>query len=106
MGATLEEVSIPLMDRAAAVTRAILAVESASLHHEWIRTRVGDYDRNVQIDFLTGALLPAQLYYRAQKMRDLIRQVDPGPATASGRAGPSKLLGASPHHPHSSRSGE
>ena len=38
MGATLEEVSIPLMDRAAAVTRAVLAVESASLHHEWIRT--------------------------------------------------------------------
>ena len=74
MGATLEEVSIPLMDRAAAVTRAVLAVESASLHHEWIRTRIRDYDRNVQIDFLTGALLPAQIYYRAQKMRDLIRQ--------------------------------
>ena len=74
MGATLEEVSIPLMDRAAAVTRAVLAVESASLHHEWIRTRIGDYDRNVQIDFLTGALLPAQTYYRAQKMRNLIRR--------------------------------
>ena len=74
MGATLEEVSIPLMDRAAAVTRAVLAVESASLHHQWIRTRIGDYDRNVQIDFLTGALLPAQIYYRAQKIRDLIRR--------------------------------
>ena len=36
--------------------------------------RIGDYDRNVQIDFLTGALLPAQTYYRAQKMRDLIRR--------------------------------
>ena len=74
MGASIEEVSIPLMDRAAAVTRAVLAVESASLHHDWIRTRLDDYERNVQIDFLTGALLPAQTYYRAQKMRDLIRQ--------------------------------
>jgi aspartyl-tRNA(Asn)/glutamyl-tRNA(Gln) amidotransferase subunit A len=28
----------------------------------------------VQIDFLTGAIMPAQLYYKAQKLRALIRQ--------------------------------
>lgn len=74
LGASIQEVSIPLMDRAAAVTRAILGVESASLHHDWIRNRLDDYDHNVQIDFLTGALFPAQLYYRAQKLRELIRR--------------------------------
>jgi aspartyl-tRNA(Asn)/glutamyl-tRNA(Gln) amidotransferase subunit A len=74
LGATVEEVSIPLLPCAAAVTRAILAVESASLHHDWLRTRLHDYDHNVQIDFLTGAIMPAQLYYRAQKLRELIRR--------------------------------
>jgi aspartyl-tRNA(Asn)/glutamyl-tRNA(Gln) amidotransferase subunit A len=32
-----------------------------------------DYDYNVQIDFLTGAILPAQLYYKAQQLRELTR---------------------------------
>jgi aspartyl-tRNA(Asn)/glutamyl-tRNA(Gln) amidotransferase subunit A len=73
-GVSVEEVSIPLLPSAAAVTRAILAVESASLQHEWLRTRRHEYDHNVQIDFLTGAIMPAQLYYKAQKLRALIRQ--------------------------------
>ena len=74
LGASIQEVSIPLMYQASAVTRAILGVESASLHHDWIRNRIGEYDHNVQIDFLTGALTPAQLYYKAQRLRELIRQ--------------------------------
>jgi aspartyl-tRNA(Asn)/glutamyl-tRNA(Gln) amidotransferase subunit A len=73
-GVSVDEVSIPLLTCAAAVTRAILAVESASLHHNWLRTRLHEYDHNVQIDFLTGAIVPAQLYYKAQKIRTLIRQ--------------------------------
>jgi aspartyl-tRNA(Asn)/glutamyl-tRNA(Gln) amidotransferase subunit A len=73
-GVSVDEVSIPLLTSAAAVTRAILAVESASLHHDWLRTRLHEYDHNVQIDFLTGAIMPAQLYYKAQKIRGLIRQ--------------------------------
>ncbi|HEX2279579.1 MAG TPA: amidase [Candidatus Tectomicrobia bacterium] len=73
-GVSVDEVSIPLLPSAAALTRAILAVESASLHHEWLRTRRHEYDHNVQIDFLTGAVMPAQLYYKAQKLRALVRQ--------------------------------
>jgi aspartyl-tRNA(Asn)/glutamyl-tRNA(Gln) amidotransferase subunit A len=73
-GVSVDEVSIPLLTSAAAVTRAILAVESASLHHDWLRTRLPEYDHNVQIDFLSGAILPAQLYYKAQKIRAAIRQ--------------------------------
>ena len=73
-GMSVDEVSIPLLTAAAAVTRAILAVESASLHHDWLRTRLHEYDHNVQIDFLTGAIMPAQLYYKAQRIRALIRQ--------------------------------
>lgn len=74
LGASLLEVSIPLLPAAAAVTRAILAVESAALHHDWVRTRLHEYDHNVGIDFLTGSILPAQLYYKAQQLRDLTRR--------------------------------
>jgi len=73
LGASVQDVSIALLPCAAAVTRAILAVESASLHRDWLKTRLHEYDHNVQIDFLTGAIMPAQLYYRAQKLRELIR---------------------------------
>ena len=74
LGATLTDVSLPLLSSAAAVTRAILAVESASLHHDWVRHRLHEYDHNVAIDFLTGSLLPAPLYYKAQKLRELTRR--------------------------------
>jgi aspartyl-tRNA(Asn)/glutamyl-tRNA(Gln) amidotransferase subunit A len=74
LGATLTDVSLPLLSSAAAVTRAILAVESASLHHDWVRHRLHEYDHNVAIDFLTGSLLPASLYYKAQKLRELTRR--------------------------------
>ena len=74
LGADISEVSIPLLDRAAVVTRAIIAVESASLHHDRIRSRLDEYDHNVRIDFLTGSVLPAQLYYKAQKLLELIRR--------------------------------
>jgi aspartyl-tRNA(Asn)/glutamyl-tRNA(Gln) amidotransferase subunit A len=74
LGATIDEVSVPLLPAAAAVTRAILGVESAALHHDWIRTRLHEYDHNVQLDFLTGAITPAQLYYKAQQLREMMRQ--------------------------------
>jgi len=73
-GLSVDEVSIPLLTSAAAVTRAIIGVESASLHHDWLGTRLHEYDHNVQLDFLTGAITPAALYYKAQRIRTLIRQ--------------------------------
>jgi aspartyl-tRNA(Asn)/glutamyl-tRNA(Gln) amidotransferase subunit A len=74
LGASIVEVSIPLLPSAAAITRAIIGVESAAIHHHWIRTRLREYDHNVQVDFLTGSITPAHLYYKAQRLRELIRQ--------------------------------
>ena len=73
MGASIEDVSIPLMESAAAVTRALISVEAAAIQHDWIRTRLHEYDHNVRIDYLTGAVLPAEYYYKAQRLRELIR---------------------------------
>jgi aspartyl-tRNA(Asn)/glutamyl-tRNA(Gln) amidotransferase subunit A len=74
LGASVDEVSIPLLSTAAAVSRAIIGVESAAVHHNWIRTRLRDYDHNVQVDMLTGSVTPAPLYYKAQQLREIIRQ--------------------------------
>ncbi len=57
----------------AAVTRAVLAVESASLNNEWIGTRVGAYDRTMKIAFVAEGLWPtfqrAAGYYRSGRSR-------------------------------------
>ena len=73
LGASIEEVSIPLLETAAAVGRALIAVESAAIQHDPIRTRLHDFDHNVQVGYLTGSVIPAQLYYKAQRLRELIR---------------------------------
>ena len=74
LGAAVEEVSIPLTAHANAITSAFLAVEPASNHNEWIRERLQDYGHDNRIGLLTGSILPAQAYYKAQKLRSMLRQ--------------------------------
>ncbi|MQF69397.1 hypothetical protein FIM12_03575, partial [SAR202 cluster bacterium AD-804-J14_MRT_500m] len=73
IGADVTNVSIPLLHYSAAVTRTIMEVEAASTHRSWLRTRPQDYEHNVLTDLLTGCIIPAELYYKAQKIRHLIR---------------------------------
>lgn len=73
LGASIEEVSIPSLEVGAVATRVILGVESAAVHRDWIRTRMSEYEHNVLIDLITGSIMPAQLYYKAQKLRELVR---------------------------------
>jgi aspartyl-tRNA(Asn)/glutamyl-tRNA(Gln) amidotransferase subunit A len=73
LGAAVEEVSIPLARHANAVSGALLAVEPASTHREWIRERLQDYGHDNRIGLLVGSIMPAQAYYKAQKLRSLIR---------------------------------
>ena len=74
MGASLEEVSIPLIDKAGAVSKALTDLEGASVHYDWLKTRAKDYDHNSRVRLLTAILTPAQHYYKAQKLRAMLRQ--------------------------------
>jgi aspartyl-tRNA(Asn)/glutamyl-tRNA(Gln) amidotransferase subunit A len=74
LGANVEEVSIPYANISGVVSRTITSVERVSLHPEWIRERPQDFHPNIRVGFMTGELVPAQVYYKAQKARDLIRQ--------------------------------
>ena len=74
LGASVEEVSLPLIEKSGAFSKAITDMEGASVHYEWIKTRAKDYDHNSRVRLLTGILTPAQHYYKAQKLRALLRQ--------------------------------
>ena len=74
LGATVEEVSVPLSMDAGIATAVLLAVEPALAQQDWIKDQLQDYGHDVRILLLTGSLLPAQAYYKAQKLRTMLRQ--------------------------------
>ena len=74
LGAVVEEVSLPLSALAGAVSGTLLGVEPANNHAKWVRENLSDYGHDDRILLLTGSVMPAHYYYKAQKLRDLIRQ--------------------------------
>ena len=74
LGASVEEVSIPHTGFANFISTGPLSVETASKHSRWIRERLQDYGHDNRIGLLTGSIIPAQYYYKAQKLRVLLRQ--------------------------------
>ena len=74
LGATVEEVSIPLSMDAGIASAVLLAVEPALAQQDWVKDQLQDYGHDVRILLLTGSLLPAQAYYKAQKLRTMLRQ--------------------------------
>ena len=73
-GAEVEEVSIPLAAHANAIAGALLAVEPALNMKEWVRERLHDFGHDNRIGLLTGSLVPAQAYQKAQKLRAMLRE--------------------------------
>ena len=74
LGAFAEDVSIPLAPNAGALTMSILSVEWANLHRPLFEPNFDELDHNNKIRFLTGSIIPAQAYYKAQKIRAVLRQ--------------------------------
>ncbi len=74
LGASPEDVSIPLAPNAGALTMSILSVEWSNLHRPLFEPNIDELDHNNKIRFLTGSVIPAQFYYKAQKIRAVLRQ--------------------------------
>ena len=74
LGASVEEVSLPLAKYMMDIAWLLIRVESASTHRERIRDRLHDYGHDNRIGLLTGSIIPAQVYYKAQKLRSLLRE--------------------------------
>ena len=74
LGAEVDEVSLPLAPLAGIASRTISSVERTSLRPEWLRERPQDFHHNTRVAFMTGQLIPSQTYYKAQKLRAMIRR--------------------------------
>jgi aspartyl-tRNA(Asn)/glutamyl-tRNA(Gln) amidotransferase subunit A len=74
MGAELKQVSMPISVHTGPIIRTITHTERVSLHPEWLRERPQDYHPNTRVAFTAGNLIPAQVYYKAVKLRAVVRQ--------------------------------
>ncbi len=74
LGAIVEEVSIPLTTHANPISSVLLATEPAANMEEWVRERLQDFGHDNRIGLLVGSIIPAQAYYKAQKLRSMLRQ--------------------------------
>ena len=72
LGVALDEVSIPSIEQAAAITTTIMFAEAAEFHEDWIRTRPQDYGFDVRRTLEAGMLTPAMYYVRAQRARAVV----------------------------------
>jgi aspartyl-tRNA(Asn)/glutamyl-tRNA(Gln) amidotransferase subunit A len=74
LGADVRDVSVPLAAEAGYITRTITHVERVSLRPTWLRQRPQEFHHNTRVSFLTANLVPGQVYYKAQKLRAMLRQ--------------------------------
>jgi Asp-tRNA(Asn)/Glu-tRNA(Gln) amidotransferase A subunit family amidase len=72
LGATIEEVSIPLM-RDSGLINGALGAPRAALHWRHLNETPSDYDKGVRRYTLLPALIPAVIYQRALQLRSLLR---------------------------------
>ena len=73
LGAQVEEVSIPLTVHANTIS-SILRIEAPTNYQELIRNRLQEIEHDNRISYLTWSLTPALAYYKALKLRALLRQ--------------------------------
>jgi aspartyl-tRNA(Asn)/glutamyl-tRNA(Gln) amidotransferase subunit A len=74
LGASVVPVSLPLAPLTGPIVRTITSTERVSLNPEWLRDRFEEYHPNTRVAFAVGNLIPGQIYYKALKLRALIRR--------------------------------
>lgn len=70
-GARLVDVGLDLFDRFGTIQQAMQFVEAASVHTDWLRTRLAEYGPDVRARLLAGLFLPATAYALGQRARRL-----------------------------------
>ncbi|MCH2509868.1 MAG: amidase [Dehalococcoidia bacterium] len=74
LGAVVSDIEIPLIAQSAAISTAVTYGDVSGVHREGIAQRLKEYDYNIQLRLLTGAILPAQAHQKAVRLRHMIRQ--------------------------------
>lgn len=74
LGASVQEVSLPLIDYSTVIFSSISRMEASMVHGKWIKERFDDFPQGIRVRHLWGSILPAQAYYKGQKLRALLRR--------------------------------
>ena len=74
LGVHIDEISLPLIEHAGAISAPISFTECSTIHKNNISDNFGLMDHTIELNMLTGALIPAQIYYKAQRLRELWRK--------------------------------
>ncbi len=73
LGATVKEVSIPMAAHSMTISGA-LRVEAPTNYRDFVKNRLQEIGHDNRIGYLLGSILPAQAFYKAQKLRSILRQ--------------------------------
>ena len=73
LGATVEEVSLPLTIHGGTLSQTLIHVESAMTYKAWVKGNLNEFGHGNRIGLLTGSIMPSSYYYKAQKLRELTR---------------------------------
>ena len=105
LGASVDEVSIPILPSANVINSIATFVEGLEYHEEWMRTRPGDYGTDVRRLLESGMAITGVAYVRAQRARakilaDVLAAMEkydvlaaPGSAITAPKIGESRLVG-------------
>ncbi len=74
LGATVEDVSLPMTVHGGTLAAGLINVEASMTYRDWIRERLHELGHANRIGLLTGSIMPAQAYYKVQKLRELVRR--------------------------------
>ena len=74
LGASIQEIEIPLIAQSAAISTAVTYGDASAVHKDGIQNNLHEYDYNIQLRLLTGAILPAQAHQKAVRLRHMLRQ--------------------------------
>ena len=74
LGARVEDVSLPLTVHGGTLSTVLINVEASMTYRDWLRERLHEFGHANQIGLLTGSIMPADAYYKVQKLRELTRR--------------------------------
>ena len=74
LGATVEDISMPVTAHCGTMGTVLINTESAAVYRDWTRDRLQEFSRSNRTVLLSGSIMPAQAYYKVQKLREMLRQ--------------------------------
>ena len=74
LGAVVEEVSMPVTAHCGTIGTVLINTESAAVYRDWTRDRLREFSRSNRTILLSGSIMPAHAYYKAQKLREMVRR--------------------------------